>query len=114
MPGVDNLQVFPVRVEGQNVVVKASRAALKEKWKREPSVCGVDGARDQRVFVIVGAGSAGFMCAETLRKEGFEGRIVLIGKEPHAPYDRTKLSKASQTLFMSVQEREKVECVCVF
>ncbi len=35
----------------------------------------------------------GISCAENLRKEGFEGRIVLIGQEPHLPYDRTKLSK---------------------
>lgn len=97
MPGVDSLQVFPVRVEDQKLVVTVSRAALKDKWKREPSLCPANAAQDQRVFVIVGAGSAGFMCAETLRKEGYTGRIVLIGKEPHAPYDRTKLSKVDRS-----------------
>jgi 3-phenylpropionate/trans-cinnamate dioxygenase ferredoxin reductase subunit len=47
----------------------------------------------QRTFVIVGAGLAGATAAEALRKEGFDGRIVLIGDEPHRPYERPELSK---------------------
>jgi 3-phenylpropionate/trans-cinnamate dioxygenase ferredoxin reductase subunit len=43
--------------------------------------------------VIVGAGLAGAKAAETLRDEGFEGRIVLIGAEPDRPYERPPLSK---------------------
>lgn len=43
--------------------------------------------------VIVGAGLAGARCAETLRSEGFEGEVVLVGDEPHAPYERPALSK---------------------
>lgn len=92
MPGLDNLQTFPVHVAGDKVVVRASAADLK-KTKRMPGYCS-RAASNPEVFVVVGAGAAGMMCVETLRKEGFTGRIVLIGKEPHAPYDRTKLSKA--------------------
>jgi 3-phenylpropionate/trans-cinnamate dioxygenase ferredoxin reductase subunit len=44
-------------------------------------------------FVIVGAGMAGGKAAETLREEGFDGRIVLLGAEPHRPYERPPLSK---------------------
>lgn len=44
-------------------------------------------------FVIVGAGLAGGRAVETLRKEGFDGRIVLIGSEQHRPYIRPPLSK---------------------
>jgi 3-phenylpropionate/trans-cinnamate dioxygenase ferredoxin reductase subunit len=44
-------------------------------------------------FVIVGAGQAGGRAAETLREEGFVGRIVLIGAEPDRPYERPPLSK---------------------
>jgi 3-phenylpropionate/trans-cinnamate dioxygenase ferredoxin reductase subunit len=44
-------------------------------------------------FVIVGAGMAGGKAAETLREEGFDGRIVLIGAEPERPYERPPLSK---------------------
>jgi len=42
---------------------------------------------------IVGASLAGYWAAETLRRDGFEGRISLVGDEPHAPYDRPPLSK---------------------
>jgi 3-phenylpropionate/trans-cinnamate dioxygenase ferredoxin reductase subunit len=45
-------------------------------------------------FVVVGGGQAGAWIARTLRSEGFAGRVVLIGREPHAPYERPPLSKA--------------------
>ncbi len=45
-------------------------------------------------FVIIGAGLAGAKAAETMRKEGFTGSIVLIGQEPDRPYERPPLSKA--------------------
>jgi 3-phenylpropionate/trans-cinnamate dioxygenase ferredoxin reductase component len=44
-------------------------------------------------FVIVGGGLAGAKAAETLRDEGFEGRVVLIGEEEVRPYERPPLSK---------------------
>jgi NADPH-dependent 2,4-dienoyl-CoA reductase/sulfur reductase-like enzyme len=48
-------------------------------------------------FVIVGAGLAGAKAAETLRDEGFDGRLVLVGEEPERPYERPPLSKAYLT-----------------
>ena len=44
-------------------------------------------------ILIVGAGLAGARCAETLRAEGFEGELVLVGEEPFPPYERPALSK---------------------
>ncbi|MGZ4574814.1 MAG: NAD(P)/FAD-dependent oxidoreductase [Mycobacteriaceae bacterium] len=44
-------------------------------------------------FVIVGAGLAGAKAAEALREQGFDGRLVLLGDEPDAPYERPPLSK---------------------
>lgn len=44
-------------------------------------------------FIIVGGGQAGAWVARTLRKEGFTGPIVLVGEEPHWPYERPPLSK---------------------
>jgi 3-phenylpropionate/trans-cinnamate dioxygenase ferredoxin reductase subunit len=44
-------------------------------------------------FVIVGAGMAGGKAVETLREEGFDGRVVLLGAEPERPYERPPLSK---------------------
>ena len=47
----------------------------------------------QDPFVIVGAGLAGAKAAETLREEGFDGPVVLVGAEPEPPYERPPLSK---------------------
>lgn len=44
-------------------------------------------------IAIVGASAAGLTAAEALRREGWDGRISLIGDEPHEPYDRPPLSK---------------------
>ena len=44
-------------------------------------------------IVIVGASLAGLRAAEALRDKGFEGRLTIIGDEPHEPYDRPPLSK---------------------
>ncbi|MBM9621717.1 NAD(P)/FAD-dependent oxidoreductase [Streptomyces zhihengii] len=46
-----------------------------------------------RTFVIVGGGLAGAKAAETLRAEGFTGRVILIGDERDRPYERPPLSK---------------------
>lgn len=43
--------------------------------------------------VIIGAGAAGMMAAETLRKEGYQGDVALIDPDADAPYDRPNLSK---------------------
>lgn len=53
-------------------------------------------ARDSeniKTVVIVGGGPAGATCAESLRQEGFTGRIVMICRENVVPYDRIKVSK---------------------
>jgi NADPH-dependent 2,4-dienoyl-CoA reductase/sulfur reductase-like enzyme len=44
-------------------------------------------------ITIVGASLAGLRGAETLRNEGYDGRITVIGDETEAPYDRPPLSK---------------------
>jgi 3-phenylpropionate/trans-cinnamate dioxygenase ferredoxin reductase subunit len=45
-------------------------------------------------IAIIGAGQAGGWAAHTLRAEGFQGRVVLIGDERHPPHERPPLSKA--------------------
>jgi 3-phenylpropionate/trans-cinnamate dioxygenase ferredoxin reductase component len=47
----------------------------------------------QPTFIIVGGGLAGAIAAQTLREEGFPGRITVLGDEPHRPYERPPLSK---------------------
>src|SRR5258706_13481610 len=47
----------------------------------------------QSGIVIVGGGQAGFEAAAALRTLGYEGTVILICEEPHAPYQRPPLSK---------------------
>ncbi len=47
----------------------------------------------ENTVVVVGASLAGWRAVETLRTEGFEGNITLVGEERHLPYDRPPLSK---------------------
>lgn len=46
-----------------------------------------------RTVTVVGTSLAGFSAARQLRAQGFDGRLVLVGAEPHQPYDRPPLSK---------------------
>ena len=48
-------------------------------------------------MVVVGASAAGLTTVEGLRHAGFDGRLILIGDEPHLPYDRPPLSKQHLT-----------------
>lgn len=59
----------------------------------------------ERTFVIVGASLAGAKTAEALRKEGFDGRIVLLGDEAERPYERPPLSK---DYLMGRSEKDKI------
>lgn len=85
-PALNPVACFRVERQGDRVFV---RDKVDAKPQRPASTAGQ--APDP--VVIVGAGAAGNAVAETLRKEGYGGRIVLIGPEPDLPYDRPNLSK---------------------
>ena len=59
----------------------------------------------EATYVIVGASLAGAKAAQTLREEGFEGPLVLIGAEEEHPYERPPLSK---DYLMGKVERERI------
>ncbi|MFF5209914.1 NAD(P)/FAD-dependent oxidoreductase [Streptosporangium sp. NPDC000396] len=59
----------------------------------------------EQTFVIVGAGLAGAKAAQSLREEGFAGRITLVGAEDERPYERPPLSKG---YLLGKEEKAKV------
>ncbi|GGQ17326.1 oxidoreductase [Streptomyces roseolilacinus] len=60
----------------------------------QPGNGAAPGPADTRRVVVVGAGMAGVQTAVALREQGFTGPVLLLGAEPHQPYDRPPLSKA--------------------
>jgi len=88
-PALDAEPCYPVRVEGDDVIVEVPE---KTASRRAPAMVRRDPA-DARTLVILGAGAAGNAAAETLRQDGFTGRVVMITQEPRLPYDRPNLSK---------------------
>ena len=88
-PALDAEPCYTVRVEGDDVIVKVPE---KVSDGRTPAMVQRDPA-DGRTLVILGAGAAGNAAAETLRQDGFTGRVVMITQESRLPYDRPNLSK---------------------
>ena len=93
-PALDGLERFPVRIDGDDVLVTLPPPPPPRPAFTPPG---------SRTILIVGAGAAAQVAAETLRNEGFDGRVVMVGPEPEAPYDRTNLSKH----FLSGQARRE-------
>jgi 3-phenylpropionate/trans-cinnamate dioxygenase ferredoxin reductase component len=60
-------------------------------------------SQETQTFLIVGASLAGAKAAETLRAEGFTGRVILVGEEPEVPYERPPLSKG---FLLGTEERQ--------
>lgn len=83
----------PIRRDERRCVARArSRAGPKlRRTSRGRRSSGRD--LKQQTHVIVGASLAGATAAATLREEGYEGRVVLVGEEAHLPYERPPLSK---------------------
>jgi apoptosis-inducing factor 3 len=92
-PGIDSIPHYAVRTENDQIIVVVPQTDDNKKNTRPLVVINTD-AKEERTFVIVGAGAAGRTAVETLRQHGFAGRVILIGKEKCTPYDRPKLSKA--------------------
>lgn len=95
-PGLDSLECFKVRIEGEDVYVQAEESQLKQSSRKLPSLT-IDNQILQgqdKTVVIIGGGSGGLVAAETLRHQGFRGKVILLSKESNPPIDRPKLTKA--------------------
>ncbi|KAM6238930.1 apoptosis-inducing factor 3-like isoform 2-T2 [Spheniscus humboldti] len=90
-PSLDCLPCFKVTVEDGKVFVTAKKkdleSSLRVKDTRKRCLLNQD------TMLLLGGGVAALACAETLRQEGFTGRIIMATKEKHVPYDKSKLSK---------------------
>ncbi|XP_070573401.1 apoptosis-inducing factor 3-like isoform X2 [Ptychodera flava] len=104
-PGLDGVQKFEVDIKDDNVIVKTHKKAL-EKTRRIKEMSSRSPDEEVNV-VLIGGGAASSVCAETLRQEGFKGRIVIATKEKHLPYDRPKLSKALDSSASDIALRDQ-------
>ncbi|CAK8671079.1 unnamed protein product [Clavelina lepadiformis] len=97
-PGLDSLHLFLVTVQDDDVIVRAKKRHLIKNKRNDllekSCMTSANVEPEDHNVVIIGGGPSSLTCAETLRKEGFTGRVILVSKERHPPYDRPKLSKA--------------------
>ncbi|KAK6641532.1 hypothetical protein RUM44_013244 [Polyplax serrata] len=91
-PGLDSLPCYEVKISNGEVKVRAEKALLKANKRVKSFACTF--RPNTSTFVVVGGGPAGANCVETLRQEGFEGRIIFVMAEKYLPYDRIKVSKS--------------------
>lgn len=102
-PGLDSLPCYQVSIENKNVKIRAKRSELQlgkrvKLMAKEDSQAGTS-------MVVIGGGPSGAVCVETLRQEGFTGKITLINKENCLPYDRIKISKVLDADIAKLQFR---------
>ncbi|XP_060105758.1 apoptosis-inducing factor 3 isoform X1 [Heteronotia binoei] len=96
-PGLDSLPKFQVKIEKEKVYIRASKQALQTQRRTKVMAKCISLSNyniSSTNVLIIGAGPAGLVCAETLRQEGFSDRIVMCTMDRHLPYDRPKLSKS--------------------
>ncbi|MGO9835928.1 MAG: FAD-dependent oxidoreductase [Polyangiaceae bacterium] len=82
-PALNPVPCFAVEERAGKVFVLGERAAASVR----PPAGGPESV------VVVGAGAAGNAAVEMLRREGYAGRVTMVGLEPSVPYDRPNLSK---------------------
>ncbi|MCJ8740078.1 hypothetical protein PDJAM_G00054840 [Pangasius djambal] len=89
-PGLDSLPTYKVKVENGKVHVTRNKKNVTKRVKemscRVPGVC--------HTILLIGGGPASLQCAETLRQNDYQGRIIMVTKDQQLPFDKTKLSKA--------------------
>lgn len=84
-PALDRLKTWRVEQQRGRVYVNEELPA--------PPITKLASQRLPNSVVIVGGGGAGQAAAETLRREGYPGRITMLASDPAIPYDRPNLSK---------------------
>ena len=83
-PAIDPLDCWPVEQRDGKIFVGE---------KRGPAPRRKAAGKLPEKIVIVGGGAAGFAAAERLRREGYQGSLIMLSQEDAAPIDRPNLSK---------------------
>lgn len=98
-PAINSLTRYKVKVTStDDVVVTFSKDRLQQvALSKVSSRLATRDYSNTKTFLIIGGGAAGLSAAETLRKEGFTGRVVVLTKESVLPYERVLLSKNFRT-----------------
>ncbi|NXT32445.1 AIFM3 factor, partial [Pelecanoides urinatrix] len=120
-PSLDCLPCFKVTVEDGKVFVTAKKKVLTlpavTKHKQHLGLGMISAfltykrcLLNRDTMLLLGGGVAALVCAETLRQEGFTGRIIMVTKEKHVPYDKSKLSKEMNLKAEDIYMR-KPECL---
>lgn len=94
-PAIDGLPVYEVVEKEDGIYIKLPAG--------EPAIKKQTTSFDDKTFVIIGGGAAGLMAVQTLRRQGFGGKLIMITHETELPYDRTVLSKN----FLSGKKKEE-------
>ncbi len=89
-PSCDAIVSYEVQVTGNDVSVYLPE---ETRDRRLPSMTKRYDDQDDRTFVVAGGGASGYSAVQTLREDGFKGRIVMVTPENRLPYDRPNLSK---------------------
>ncbi|XP_042342326.1 apoptosis inducing factor mitochondria associated 4 [Plectropomus leopardus] len=91
-PGLDSLPCYKVKVEDGKVYVSINKKSLK-LMKRVKTMCSIV-PEIKHTILLIGGGPASLVCAEILRQNCYQGRIVMVTKDNLPPFDKPKLSKA--------------------
>jgi NADPH-dependent 2,4-dienoyl-CoA reductase/sulfur reductase-like enzyme/nitrite reductase/ring-hydroxylating ferredoxin subunit len=89
-PAMDALPNYELQIEGDLIKIKVPEEI---PFSRNPDMVKKDIKKDERTFVILGAGASAFFAAQSMRENGFKGNIVMVTRENKTPYDRPNLSK---------------------
>ncbi|KAK5868581.1 hypothetical protein PBY51_009581 [Eleginops maclovinus] len=90
--GLDSLPSYKVKVEDGKVYVSIDKNSLN-LTKRVKEMCSM--VPDiKHTILLIGGGPASLVCAETLRQNCYQGRIIMVTKDNIPPFDKPKLSKA--------------------
>lgn len=104
-PGLDSLPCYKVTVRNGQVYVTIDKKSLMQT-KRMKEMCSVSPDVKYTV-VLIGGGPSSLVCAETLRQNCYQGRIIMITKDTLPPFDKPKLSKAMNVDSSSILLRSK-------